>query len=80
MEPVEDFEAFELSKAVERRDPRLEDFDAAERPISPTLPRGFHTRSPRCVDKTDEYQPSIRRGRHLYRYLGFAYLVLADHF
>jgi hypothetical protein len=79
MEPVEDFDALELSKTVERRDPRLEDFDAAEWPVRPTLPRRFQARGPRGVDATDEHQPNIRRGRHLHRYFSFPYLVLADH-
>jgi hypothetical protein len=80
MEPIEDFDALELRKAVERRDPRLEDFNAAERPIHPALPRRFHARGPRRVDATNEHQPGIRRRRHLHRNLGFPYLVLADHF
>ena len=80
MEPVEDFDALELSKAVERRDPRFEDLDAAEWPVSRTLPGRLHARGPRRVDTTDEHQPGIGRGRHLHPYLGFAYLVLADHF
>ena len=80
MEPVDDLDALELSKAVERGDPRLEHFDPAEWPVSPPLPWRFHARDPRRVDATDEDQPGIRRGRHLHRNLGFPYLVLADHF
>jgi hypothetical protein len=71
--------ALELSKTVERGDPRLEHLDAAEWPVSPALPRRFHPRGPRRMDEANEHQPGIRRGRHLDRNLGFPYLVLADH-
>jgi hypothetical protein len=54
VQPIKHFNSFVLCQTGERWYPWFEHLDAAQRPVSPALSRGLHTRGPGCADATDE--------------------------
>src|SRR5215510_4312871 len=77
--PIEDLDALIVVDAVESRDPRREDLDAAGRPVGAPLARAHQTVGPRRVDASDEDEAGIGSGRRIDRNLARPDLVAPDH-
>src|SRR5580698_2281508 len=79
MQPVDHLQMRVEIDALERRHPRLENLDPADRAIIAALPRRFLAQFPGGADAADEDQTGIAGLRHVDGHLALAQLLLSDH-
>src|SRR5258706_14218553 len=79
MQPIDHFEVGIEIDPLQRRHPRLENLEPADRAIMTPLPRHLETRGPGRADAPDEHQPGIAPRRHLDRQLPFADFTRQNH-
>ena len=79
VQPIKDFELFMALDTVERRHPRLENFDPADRSIRLAAARTLRARRPRRVDAADENEAAIAGAGKRDGNFVFADLVMCGH-
>ena len=79
MQPVDHFQMRVEIDALERRHPRLEDFDPADRAIVTALPRRLLAQFPGCADAADEDEAGVVGRGHIDGDLALAQFGLYAH-
>ncbi|OIQ66762.1 hypothetical protein GALL_516650 [mine drainage metagenome] len=79
MQPVDHFEMFIEIDALQRRHPRLENLEPANRTAMAPLPRRILARGPGRTDTADEDEASVTGWRHLDGELALTNFTFSNH-